>query len=128
MRTSLTTAVSVVFFTDAFIWLIGMVPTLAYAFAHKALPSFGGIRLLSGPFESLGIDSLIVAGLIYVVVSALKIMAAYWLWNSRMDGAVLGLVLLGLSTVFWYGFALPLGPLLGIAELVLLALVWKTLG
>ena len=128
MRTSLTTAASVVFFIDAFIWLIGTIPTLYYAFTHKALPSLGGIRLLGGPFESLGIDALIVAGLVYVLVSALKILAAYWLWNSRLDGAVLGLILLGLSAIFWYGFALPLGPLLGIAELVLLALVWKTLG
>ena len=128
MRTSLTTATSVVFFIDAFIWLIGTIPTLYYAFTHKALPSLGGIRLLGGPFESLGIDALIVAGLVYVLVSALKILAAYWLWNSRLDGAVLGLILLGLSAIFSYGFALPLGPLLGIAELVLLALVWKTLG
>ncbi len=82
---------------------------------------------MGGPFESLGIDALIVAGIIYVVVSALKIMAAYWLWHSRKDGAVLGLILLGLSMVFWYGFALPLGPLLGIAQLVLLLLVWSTL-
>jgi hypothetical protein len=127
MRTSLVKAVSVAFYTDAFMWLVGVVPTLAYASAHRALPSVGGMRLLSGPFEALGIDSLIVAGLIYAVVSALKIMAAYWLWNSRMDGAVLGLVLLGTSTIFWYGFALPLGPLLGIIQLALLALVRKTL-
>jgi hypothetical protein len=82
---------------------------------------------MGGPFESLGIDALIVAGLSYVVVSALKILAAYWLWGSRKDGAVLGLILLGLSPIFWYGFALPLGPLLGIAQLVLLIVVWRTL-
>ncbi len=39
-----------------------------------------------------------------------------------------GLILLGLSPIFWYGFALPLGPLLGVAQLVLLILVWRTLG
>ena len=128
MRSSLTIAVSVVFFIDAVIWLIGMVPTLYYALTHKDLPSLPGIgRALGGPFESLGIDALIVAGLVYIVVSALKIMAAYWLWNSRMDGAVLGLILIGLSAIFWYGFGLPLGPVAGIAELVLLASVWKTL-
>jgi hypothetical protein len=76
----------------------------------------------------LGIDVLTVLGIIFVVVSATRILATYWLWHSRMDGAVLGLILLGLSTIFWYGFALPLGPLLGIAELVLLMLVWRSLG
>jgi hypothetical protein len=55
-------------------------------------------------------------------------MAANWLWHSRKDGAVLGLILLGLSTIFWYGFALPLGPVDGIMELVLLMLVWRELG
>jgi hypothetical protein len=127
VRTPLKTAVAVVFYIDAFMWLIGVVPTLYYAHIHNALPTMAGIRLMSGPFESLGIDALIVAGIIYVVVSALKIMAAYWLWHSKRDGAVLGLLLLGLSTIFWYGFALPLGPLLGIAELVLLVLVWRDL-
>ena len=127
MRTSLTTTVSILFLIDALLWLIGLVPTLYYALIQKALPTMGGTRLLSGPFDSLGIDAFIVAGLIFVAVSAFKIMAAYWLWHSRMDGAVLGLILLGLSTIFWYGFELPPGPLLGIAELVLLILVWKTL-
>ncbi len=82
---------------------------------------------MSGPFEALDIDALIVAGLLFVVVSALKLMAAYWLWNSRMDGAILELILLGLSAIFWYGFALPFGPPLGITQVVLLALVWSTL-
>jgi hypothetical protein len=125
---SLKTVVSVLFYVDAFIWLIGVLPKLYYAFALGHLPTVGGIRLMGGPFESLGIDVLIVLGIIFVVVSATKILAAYWLWHSRMDGAVLGLILLGLSTIFWYGFALPLGPLLGIAELVLLMLVWRSLG
>ena len=106
---------------------MGVIPTLYYAFTHRTLPTVGGIRLLGGPFETLGIEALIVAGIVYVVVSALKIMAAYWLWNSRKDGAVLELILLGLSTVFWYGFALPFGPPLGITQVVLLALVWRTL-
>lgn len=77
--------------------------------------------------EPLGIDALIVAGLVFVVVSALELMAAYWLWNGRMDGAIFGLLLLGLGTIFWYGFALPLGPLLGIAEVVALVLAWSSL-
>ena len=128
MRTPLMTAVTILFYFDAFAWSIGVLPTLYYAFTYEALPTVGGIRLMGGPFESLGLDTLIVAGIVFVFVSALKILAAYWLWNLRRDGAVLGLILLGLSTIFWYGFALPLGPLLGLAELVLLMLVWKTLG
>lgn len=108
-------------------WLIGVPPTLYYAFERGALPTVGDITLMGGPFETLGLGALIVAGIIFVVVSGLKILAAYWLWHSRRDGAVLGLMLLGISPIFWYGFALPLGPLLGLAQLVLLVLVWRAL-
>lgn len=127
MNLSLTNVASFLFYLDGFIWVIGTVPTLYYALSHQELPYLAGIRLLGGPFESLGINNLIVAGIVYVVVSAFKILAAYWLGNSRMDGAILGIILLGLSVIFWYGFALPLGPVLGIAETVLLVLVWNTL-
>jgi hypothetical protein len=126
-RTTLTTALSIVVYIEAFMWLVGMVPTLYYAFSQGRLPTFGGIRLLGGPFEKLGIEALIVAGIGYIIVSALNILAAYWLWNIRMDGAVLEVILLGLSAIFWYGFALPLGPLLGIIQVVLLALAWSSL-
>ena len=104
------------------------VPTLYYASAHKVLPTVGGIRLIGGPFESLGIDAVIVAGIVFVFVSALKVLATYWLWNSRRDGAVLGLILIWPSAIFWHGIALPLSPLLGIAELILVMLVWRALG
>lgn len=128
MRSPLVTALTVLIIIDSIGWIIGVLPTLQYALTHRTLPTLGGIRLLSGPFEALGIDSLIVAGLAFIVVSGLKLLAAYWLWNARLDGAVLELILLGLSAVFWYGFALPLGPIGGIAQLVLIALAWKSLG
>jgi hypothetical protein len=127
MRTSVTTALPIIVYIDAFMWLVGMVPTLYYAFSRGHLPTFGGIRLVGGPFERLGLEALIVAGIGYIFVSALKILAAYWLWGSRKDGAVFELILLGLSVIFWYGFALPLGPLLGIVQVVLLALAWRSL-
>jgi hypothetical protein len=127
MRTPLTTVLVIVVCVDAFGWLIGMVPTLYYALVQGHLPTFGSIRLLGGPFEKLGLEALIVAGIGYLIASALKILAAYWLWNSRKDGAVLEMILLGLSAIFWYGFALPLGPLLGIIQAVLVILTWSSL-
>lgn len=127
IRTPLITVLTIVVCIDAFMWLVGVVPTLYYAFKHRTLPTLGGIRLMGGPFEILGLDALIVAGIGFVMVSALKILAAYWIWGSRKDGAVLQAILLGLSAIFWYGFALPLGPLLGVIQAVLLALAWRAL-
>lgn len=127
MQPSLVKILSIIVYIDAFMWLVGVVPTLYYAFVRGSLPTLGWIRLMGGPFEKLGIEALIVAGIGYVMVSALKILAAYWLWNGRIDGAVLETILLGLSAIFWYGFALPLGPLLGAVQVILLALSWKLL-
>lgn len=127
MRTRLSIALSLLVLFDGASWSLGAVPTLYYAFIHHALPTIWGIRLLGGPFEQLGLEVLIVAGLMFVVVSALKLLAAYWIWNTRKDGAILAVILLGVSTVFWYGFALPLGPIEGVPELVLIVLTWKRL-
>jgi len=127
VRSPLLTALTILVLVDAVGWILGVLPTLHYALTHRALPTVGGIRLLSGPFEALGLNSLIVAGLLFVAVSGFKLLAAYWIWNSRIDGGVLQLILLGLSTIFWYGFALPLGPPGGVAQIILLALVWRSL-
>ena len=41
MRTPLKTAVSVLFYIDPFIWLIGVIPTLYYASTHGACRPWG---------------------------------------------------------------------------------------
>ena len=40
---------------------------------------------------------------------------------------MLQLILLGVSAVFWYGFAVPYGPVLGIPQVILIASVWPEL-
>lgn len=127
MRTSLITITTVVILFDALGWAFGTLPVLKYALAHRDLPTVGGIRLLSGPLEALGIEAVVVSGIVFVVVSGLKLLAAYWLWHARMDGAILAIILLGLSALFWYAFELPFGPLGGIIQIILVALVWNNL-
>ncbi len=127
MRTPLLTVVVVLVVVDALAWSLSVLPILEYARVRRDLPTLLGIRLLGGRFESLGITTVIVAGLVFVVVSGLKLLAAYWLWGARADGAVLGLILLGLSAIFWYGFELPFGPLVGLPEAILLVIVWRSL-
>ncbi len=113
---------------EALISTVGVVPILQYAVTHKRLPMLvDSITALGGPFEALGMDAFIVAGLIFVAMSALKFLAAHWLWNLRMDGALLQLILLGVSVIFWYGFAVPYGPLLGIPQAILIACAWSDL-
>ncbi len=127
MRSPLITVLTIVVIFEALAWILGVLPVLKYALAHRELPTVGGIRLLSGPIEALGIEAVIVTGIVFVVVSGLKLLAAYWLWHARMDGAILEIILLGLSAIFWYAFELPFGPVGGVALIVLLTLVWQSL-
>lgn len=128
MTTPLITTLTIVIVIDALGWAFGVLAVMKYALAHRTLPTIGRMRLLSGPIEGLGIEAVIVTGVVFVVVSALKLLAAYWIWQERMDGAILEIILLGLSAIFWYAFALPFGPLGGVIQIILLALVWKSLG
>ena len=128
MKTPLVTALTIVVVIDALGWALGVLPVLKYALTHRSLPTVGGIRLLSGPIETLGIEAVIVTGIVFVVVSALKLLAAYWLWQARLDGAILEIILLGLSAIFWYAFELPFGPIGGVVVGVLMALAWNSLG
>lgn len=112
---------------DCFGWIFGILPPMYYAYVHRTFPVVWGIRLLDGgPFGKLGIDGALLAGVMFIIVSAFKLLAAYWLWNSRMDGAILELILIGLSAIFWYGFALPFGPPVGVAQIVLIILLWSS--
>ena len=108
-------------------WAIGSVIPLYLLFTRGSLPRVGPIILLGGRFQKLGDGAFMAAGLVFVVVSALRALGAYWLSLGRLDGAVLELILLGLSAIFWYGFELPLGPIGGVIHLVLVVLVWGTL-
>jgi hypothetical protein len=127
MRTPLITALTIVVIFEALAWIFGVLPVLKYALDHRNLPTVAGIRLLSGPIEALGIEAVVITGLMFVVVSGLKLLSAYWLWHAGMDGAILQVILLSLSAIFWYAFALPFGPLGGIVQIVLLVLAWNQL-
>jgi hypothetical protein len=127
MSNTMRTALVVLIYLTGLGWSVGSLIPLYLLFTRGALPRVGPITLLGGRFESLGMGAFIAAGLVFAVVSALRILAGYWLSLGRLDGAVLELILLGLSAIFWYGFELPLGPIGGVAEVVLLVLLWGTL-
>jgi hypothetical protein len=54
--------------------------------------------------------------------------AGWLLWNGERSGALVQFGLLPIEALFWYGFALPIPPLLAIARAVLVALAWTRLG
>ena len=125
MKSPLVAMLTIFILIDALGWALGVLPVLRHALIHRELPMTFGFRALSGPFEALGINALVVAGIVFVAISLLKLLAAYWTWRHRMDGPVLQLILLAISAIFWYGFALPVGPPVGLIQIVLMFLTWK---
>ena len=77
-------------------------------------PTNGG-----GPFERIGIRTTVPLLVAFLVVCGLEVVAGWLLWRGRRAGAVLGVALLPIEFAFWIGFALPLGPPLGLARVIL---------
>jgi len=107
-------------------WSVGSVPTIVYVIRNRALPMIGPIRAMSGPFEALGLDAMILLALLFLVINLLHNLAGYWLWKSQRKGGILAISLLALSAIFWWGFALPIPPVLGLLLAGLLAAGWKS--
>jgi len=85
-------------------------------------PTYGG-----GPFEDVGIEITVPLLVVFLLVSAAELVTGWLLWHRRRAGAVLALALLPVEFAFWIGFALPLGPVLGLARTVLVLLAWPPL-
>jgi hypothetical protein len=85
-------------------------------------PTYGG-----GPFERWGIPTSIALLSAFAAVCAGELIVGVMLWRDATVGLWLALMLLPFEMFFWVGFALPVGPLLGVIRtvLVILALVQR---
>ncbi len=80
-------------------------------------PTYAG-----GPFESVGLRTSTGLLAAFVVVCVAEVIAGVLLVAGWSSAPVLAYALLPVEMVFWIGFALPFGPVLGIARTVLLLL------
>ena len=85
-------------------------------------PAYGG-----GPFERHGIKTSVPLLAAFLVVCVLECVAGWLLWGGHRSGAVLALALLPFGAVFWWGFALPFGPVLAVARTILILISWRSL-
>lgn len=83
-------------------------------------PTYG-----KGPFHQRGIDTSVALLVTFVLVCAAEVAVGWLLWQEAKVGAWLALAILPIELLFWFGFALPFGFVLGLARttLVLVALV-----
>jgi hypothetical protein len=85
-------------------------------------PAYGG-----GPFERHGLPTTVPLLAGFLLVCALEVVAGLLLWGGSRAGGILALALLPAGAVFWWGFALPFGPLLAVLSTILIVLGWQGL-
>lgn len=71
-------------------------------------PTYG-----DGPFDAAGIPTTVPVLAGFLIICTLEIVAAVLLWRPHRAGYWISLLLLPFEAIYWIGFALPFGPLLG---------------
>ena len=128
MRSARTAAVLTWIYAAAF--GIPAVPVALYLLDRGVLPRFmDAFAMYGGPWSSGGMRDETFAILLaaFFLVTVGTAIAAWSVWRGSRSGAVACLALLGVGSVFWFGFALPIPLLLGFAALVFLVAGWKAL-
>ena len=80
-------------------------------------PTYG-----NGPFERIGVQTNTAVLVAFLFVCIAEVAVGLMLWAGTPNALIVSYALLPFELAFWIGFALPLGPLLGIARTGLLTL------
>lgn len=105
------------------------IPIAIFAVRKRALPWFLNLFPMYGGQWSNARRWTAFAWLL-VAFSILTLgvaIAGVLLWRGRRAGAILTFALIPFEAVFWWGFALPIPPLLGTARVALAAVAWRRL-
>jgi hypothetical protein len=95
----------------------------------RDLPAIMGFRAYGGgPFERVGIHTTVALLVAFLLVCILEGVVGWLLWGDRKAGAgaILALALLPVGAVFWWGFALPIPPILAVVRTILILLSWRS--
>jgi hypothetical protein len=92
----------------------GVVPTLL------GYPTYGG-----GPFEDLGFATSLPMLGGFLLVCVMEAYVGWRLWGGHSDGAALALVALVPGALFWWGFALPVAPVVAVVRTLCVAVGWQ---
>ena len=71
-------------------------------------PTYGG-----GPFDRWGIPTSVPLLAGFIAVCAAELVVGVLLWSGRSIGLSLAIGLLPFELIYWIGFALPYGPIVG---------------
>jgi hypothetical protein len=103
-------------------------PAIRNLLTGRELPLILGFRAYGGgPFERVGIHTTVTLLVAFLLVCILEGVAGRLLWGDEKAGAILALGLLPVGAVFWWGFALPIPPILAAVRTMLILLSWRSL-
>jgi hypothetical protein len=86
--------------------------------SFMGFPTYG-----NGPFERIGIPTSTPLLIGFLAVCLAELAAGVMIWSDAPGAKLVSLALLPLELAFWLGFALQLGPLLGLPRTVLVLLL-----
>ncbi len=84
------------------------------AWTFLGFPTYG-----DGPFEQVGLDTSVILLLAFLLVCVAEIVLGWWLWSGHPGNRAFAALLLPVELVFWIGFALPFGPVVGFVRTAL---------
>ena len=107
-------------------WVLGLgfglpcVYAIRYFAQHGRIWTFLGYPTYGeGLFEKAGIPTSVPLLASFLLVCVAEVLVGWMLWWNRRAGPLLALALLPIEFVFWAGFLLPFGPLLGVPRTAL---------
>jgi hypothetical protein len=116
------------------LWITGVgfggfcLPAIRNLLTGRDLPIVMGFKAYGGgPFERIGIRTTVGLLTAFLLVCTAQGVAGWLLWGGDKAGAILALALLPVAALFWWGFALPFGPLLALASTILILIEWRSL-
>jgi hypothetical protein len=107
-------------------WILGLgfglpcVYAIRYFAVHGRIWTFLGYPTYGeGLFEKIGIPTSVPLLVSFLLVCVAELIVGWMLWWKQGAGRVFALALLPLEFIFWIGFLLPFGPLLGLIRTAL---------
>lgn len=124
--TQLHVAAILLWFT-AFGFGIFCLPAIGNLLTGRDIPYIMGFPAYGkGPFERVGIPTTVPLLAAFLLICTLEGLAGWLLWDGRQAGSILALVLVPAGVIFWWGFALPIPPILALIRTVLIVLSWHS--
>lgn len=104
------------------------IPAIRNLMAGRDIPIIMGFPAYGrGPFERAGIQTTVPLLAGFLLICILVAVAGGLVWGGSRVGAILALALLPACAIFWWGFALPYGPVIALLSTILLLLGWGSL-